>query len=173
MKYKQWNSRHIASVAALILCCAFFSAVSVYADTADIPVYAEITAVAADLEITESVRMTSGETSTDLEFDAVTVTNNGNYGKDINITKIEVFPAEGWRIAAADTDFSNIHNQRIFSITTSEHDFVSGPCTEVLTAGPGESVSVPFAGKTGTFSQDICEQAAVITITVDTVEEAL
>ncbi len=140
------------------------------AESKSVPVLMNISPSVIDFEITQKIHMTAETAgSPALSIDHLTVTNTSRMGL-VNLDSIAVSAVEGWDLVPDDTDFVNMSaDQHTFSFVADDiHDFgKEGLMAPGSSAGPGESVTVGFTGKTGPVSAGIQDtQVAVITVTV-------
>ena len=164
--------RLIAAVLAAAIFISPGAAPAAYADTAAVPITAEIAATPVDFEITESVTMGYSGIGNDLTISDIVITNNKAEGMNLIVESISVEPIMGWKLAAAGTDFTKRLNKKEFSISTGSHDFSSGVYTVTNTVEEGQSITFSFTGMAGAFSSKVSEKAANFVVTIS-LEEAL
>jgi len=140
------------------------------AESKSVPVFMNIAPSVVDFEITQKIHMTAENAgSPTLSIDDLSVTNIGKMGL-IKVDSIAVSAADGWTLAPDNTDFINMPaDQQTFSfVADGIHDFGKDQfMISEASAGPGESATVKFTGKTGPVTAEIQDiQVAVVTVTV-------
>lgn len=155
--------------AAGLLAALFISSIGIsaaYADIAAVPISAQIEAASVDFEITESVTMSYSGNGNELTISDIVISNNKVEGINLAVDSVDVSPIMGWKVAPADTDFTNKLNKKEFSIATGTHDFSAGAYTAAGTIEEGQSMTLSFTGKAGSFSSKVSEKAANIVVTI-------
>ena len=142
------------------------------ADTAAVPISAEIQSSPVDFEITESVTMAYSGSGNDLTISDIVITNSKAEGMNLLIESIEVDPIMGWSLVPEATDFAKALNKKQFAILSGSHDFSGGVLSDAGTVEEGQSMTLSFTGKAGAFSSKVSEKAANIVVTIS-LEEAL
>lgn len=90
------------------------SQVSVFADTAEVPMLLTIKEAPIDISVTESIQLETTEGSSDLSISPFIITNNDSY--DIFVSSIEVQTEPGWELVPSNTDFTSAESKNKISV---------------------------------------------------------
>ncbi|MBQ9961436.1 MAG: hypothetical protein IJP00_05965 [Firmicutes bacterium] len=160
--------------AAVLTAALFITSIGMaHADTAAVPISAEIEAASIDFEITESISMHYSGNGNDLTITDIVITNSKAEGMNLEVSEVAAEPIMGWAIMAKETDFTKILNKKQFALCLEGHDLSSGPYTAAGTIEEGESLKLSFTGKAGAFSSKVSEKAANIVVTISLEEAAV
>lgn len=163
---KEGKCKQFRSISILML-VLLLSTSAAAAETVTIPMSMEIQPLALDFEITESISMTAESGSNNLTVDSLSVTSATTNTLDIMVSEIAVEQQGEWTLVPDTTDFSSEIDSKKFSLVTASHDFSTGSYSEKIIITPGASKTVDFSGHTGTFREEVSEQAANMIVTVE------
>ena len=127
--------------------------------------------VGLSFTVTEKIDMTATVGTTELEITDLTVTNNAPVGQ-LKVDSLEVTAAEGWALAAKDTEFElQKSDSKVFSFVLAEDgfDFSTGVKSfgETKLVAPNDGTQTfEFEGEIGTFMTEVETQVASVVATI-------
>ena len=120
------------------------SQISVFADTASVPMLLTVETKPLDFTVTERIDMSAYQGETALNMNSVTVTNTGT--EDLKVSSIAINPVSGWSVEASSTDFATA-SKTALGFTCNSHDFSTGAYAPGDNLTAGSNLMYTLSGK--------------------------